>query len=451
MDSRNFIRFSGWLIRVLTAVSPAVLAMAGVAAALVVAGCGKRSDDQAVAPPPANQPGGQPQGSLTVWAWGPPADVLAGLADEFSRRQPGVSVNVVKMERRNAWAMLGSGLGSGGSGLPDVVVADEGFPAFVARYRQGFVDLTDRLAGYHQLWVSGFSGMLTADGRWLAAPWLVRPVAMYYRIDMLPPMVREDDLAQWPTILAQSDRWRSAGRGLLPVGYNSTDFLRILMQENDAGIYTASGEIAISGRQAVSAMEMLCSLEQSGLLVSISGQDDLLERLRTDRLTAVIAGSEFGGVLKSALPMQAGRWKVLPLPAYYPGGPNVAALPPLGLAITAASRQPGLAWEFIRYCTLDGGPEYALTRFSVLPALRATYGDDSLSEDDFFVGNRWGVFFWTAEHPVLTNYTADYIDSDRYLLPAMQAALRGDTAGWLALRRAAEDMANNSGRKIAGR
>jgi arabinosaccharide transport system substrate-binding protein len=115
-------------------------------------------------------------------------------------------------------------------------------------------------------------------------------------------------------------------------------------------------------------------------------------------------------VMELEAPGVRGLFKVMPLPAWTPGGRRTAVWGGTGLAITRASKQPELAWQLAKALYFDGedlGQRFLLT--NIIPPLKDSWDLPAFRKPNpFFRDQAIGVEFAKLAREVPANWSTPY-------------------------------------------
>ncbi|XUL85345.1 extracellular solute-binding protein [Streptomyces galilaeus] len=147
-----------------------------VAAALVLAACG-RSDTGSSSAPTATVPSGKATGTITLWAQGAEGEKLPTLLKGFEKANPGVKVKVTAIPWADAHSKYQTAIAGGTT--PDLaVMGTTWMPDFANAFQTvpSGVDTSDMFAGSKSTNV--------VKGATLGVPWYVDTRVIYYRTDL---------------------------------------------------------------------------------------------------------------------------------------------------------------------------------------------------------------------------------------------------------------------------
>ena len=130
--------------------------------------------------------------------------------------------------------------------------------------------------------------------------------------------------------------------------------------------------------------------------------------IKNDAVATLPYGSSFTKVLTDNAPEQVGKWGVMKLPAFEPGGNNVAAVDGSSIMITKASKNTKVALKFAKFAMMDDASLIEVfNKYGILPAYTPFYDSVNFDKGTAFFDNQriWGLFSSIAKDSIATNFT----------------------------------------------
>ncbi|WP_309064836.1 ABC transporter substrate-binding protein [Microbacterium sp.] len=430
------------------------LATATAIAAVVLAGCAT-GGVPAAKKDTALDPDAKLAGEITVWSWDVGAVALERLAKEFEKKHDGTTVNVVDVGYDNAYDKMSVGF-QAGTGLPDVVTIETDQAAgYITQFPDGMLDLTpvlgDAEADFDPFkWAAGSD----AEGALRIAPWDSGTVALYYRTDIIEQAGVDIEAADTWDELVELGRTvkNKTGHTLLSLDLSAGGGFQMLLQQLGKGLFDENGDIAIASPEAERVLTLLKDLNDAGLLKNVRGWDGRVTSAK-DGDSAVTAEAVWWiGTLQGDAAEHAGKYGVLPLPAFDEGGAHTSNNGGSGLAVPAQAKNPQLAAAFVEFALADAGNQASMMQNeglfpSYLPALQ----DEQFSEPVEYFGGQpvYEVFAeLTGEIPPIV-YTADSAEASDVIANTVSAVVLNGADAKKALADAAKQLATSTGRDIA--
>lgn len=316
---------------------------------------------------------------LVVWTL---AKDLETFADYYMEKNPDVVIETVVIEPANYVTKVQTAL-NGGQKEPDIIVGepqmledfyDAGYFEDLNQAPYNAQDYADQIVDY--VWEVGQD----ADGIQRAISYQITPAGIYYRRDIATAVFGTDDpeevgklFADYPTILNTAQTLKDAG-------------YRIFASDAEINYFSGDSAWVIDGTLNVDQgrhnyMELCISLYKDDLTAyanqwstpwyqAMAGEvpilsadiqnyaDDSVDVWNAEQFAEATAGMETTEVFAFGLPSwgvltmrdnvmeTSGKWGVCAGPAYGFGGGTF-------IGISSQSERKDLAWDFLKFCTLD--------------------------------------------------------------------------------------------------
>lgn len=299
---------------------------------------------------------------LTFWGWY--NIVPKAVLDDFNKIYPNINVKFVDFSTADTHTKLTTAL-VGGAGAPDIsMIQDRDAPRF---WDLPLYDLTDCVEPY----LTTFPDFKQAkverpNGQVQAVPWEADAGIVVYRKDLFQKYGVD------PASIETWDDYVEAGKTIVAASGGSTKMVMSLPQANDNGMaghitsdfnmmlnqqggayFSDDGEVTVNGGEGVRALELVKRFRDDGITLDnvASGQAEV-EAFQTDKVATILQQASVSFGLKSNLEAMAGKWGVIKLPAFEPGGNRGAIRGGTSLAITTQSKNPEAAWKFLEFWLL---------------------------------------------------------------------------------------------------
>ncbi len=294
------------------------------------------------------------------------AEAYRKLAPEFERAH-GVHVSIQLVHQQGLTSRLQNAL-LAGTAVPDMVELLAGTMGYFISgplRDVGFTDLTERVAqeGLREKLVESRFSLWSTRGHVFALPHDVHPVALMYRADLVEALgIDVSKLETWQDFVAMGQQVTRDldGDGVidryaidLPLG--GSDGLLLLLEQRGVGLFDAEGRITFNDPRTVATIIWyLHQTRGAHRIATDCGWGQPLMKAMTDGLALFYIAPDWRTyTTETDLPHLAGKMKVMPLPAWEPGGRRTSVWGGTGLVITKASQHQELDWEFAKFLYLN--------------------------------------------------------------------------------------------------
>lgn len=251
--------------------------------------------------------------------------------------------------------------------VPDLVEIGGDSMTFFARGPLediGFVDITDRLheEGLYNRIVESRFALWTTRGRIFCLPHDVHPVALAYRSDLVEKLgINVNELTTWDRFLEVGrevtedlDGDGHPDRFMIDLPYAGYTALQLLLQRG-GGIFDKDGRVIADSDLTVDTMIWHIKATRGDKRISFdAGWGSGLSRVMSDGLALFYICPDWRSKsFEMDVPHLAGKMKLMPLPAWEPGGRRTTTWGGTGLAITKACKKKELAWDLAKDLYFD--------------------------------------------------------------------------------------------------
>lgn len=316
------------------------------------------------------------------------ADIYRSRIPEFEKRH-GVKVDIQEVEitamRRKLQAAF-----LAGTEVPDLVEVPDNLANYTSGPLKdiGFLDLTDwvKEKGFDQSFVGSRFSLYTTRGHIFALPHDVHPVMLAYRADIVEDELGIDvsKITTWDEFVEMGQRITKDFNGdglpdryaLELVAERRSAYLQLLMIQRGHNLFNERGEVTFDQPDVADLlMWYVHQLRGPQRIAFNPGEGQPMWRAMTDGLVLFFFMPDW----RTRQAMQwasglSGKLKLMPLPAWKPGGIRTSTWGSTGLGIPKRGRNPELAKklaEFLYVEINDGGKAWA--GLHILPPVRANW------------------------------------------------------------------------------
>ncbi|MDL9980212.1 ABC transporter substrate-binding protein [Microbacterium sp. ASV49] len=410
--------------------------------------------------------GGKIDGKITVWSWTAPAKGLTAAVAGFEKAHPGAKVTVIDQGNPAIWTKITTGMTAGGAGLPDVMNIgidymgqyEEKFPGSLAdlkTYGLGKLE-SDFAAGP---WASGQG----KNGEVYGIPYEVNATGFFYRKDLWDKAgVDVSTIKSYDDLLAAGKTIKAAtGAPLFTMDKaatvaDSAGLFQLLMNLQNSFYFNGNGEITMNNAAGVKALEWIKKANDAGIIDDVpGGWDNFVKTEKGDiPVAAFTGGGWMAGEIQADAPDMKGKWAVAAPIAFQPGGLTAAINGGTYLTVNNKSTNKATAAAFIEYALGSmEGQQSTYKGGGMFPGYKPFLASEEFNAGmDYYGGAKVNQIF-TAQlvqkTPVI-NYTSDYAKALKVYDDAQTQVLLKGADPKAALDAAAQQLAVQTGRKIAG-
>lgn len=390
------------------------------ALSIIVSGCGSKGASNTGA---NDNDKGKPA-EISIASWNLQADALDEAAEKFNASQSEVKVNVRRVS--NSYDSIVPAL-TAGIGAPDIVAVQmRDFANFMGKFPDQFVDLSDELMPRKDEFSDAGWGASTKDGKIYAIPVDIAPTAVYYRKDYFEEAgINPDNLTTWDKFMRAGKKLQSKLDGVKMTTFSLTsnetyDFWQMIANQLGGRFYDEQGKIDFTNEANIKAMKLVKELKEKDLVVDSPSWNDRVRAVVNGETATIVYPIWWAGTVKTQAADQAGKWGIMPLPAFTEGGPNQANLGGSVFAVTTQSEHPEAAWKFLKYLLLTEEGQKIQMDYGLFPAWKPFYKSESFATVDKYFGfslakrfgelatdipaMKFGQYFYDVSRPLETAF-----------------------------------------------
>ena len=405
---------------------------------------------------PAATSTGPVTGEITIWSWDVAAVALERLAAEYQKEHDGVTINVTDIGYDNAYDKISVGM-QAGTGLPDIITLEtDRSPGYITGFPNALTDLTPSLgddkADFDPFkWAAGSD----ADGKLRVAPWDSGPVGLFFRADYFKDAgIDPASIKTWDELVdAGVTIKEKTGHTLISTGLTGSGLFQMLLQQQGQGLFDAAGDITFSTPEAVQVLTLIKSMNDKGLIKNVKGWDARVTSAKDGDSAVTPEAVWWIGTLEGEAPELSGKYGVRDLPVFSDGGARTSNSGGSGLAVPTQAKNPALATDFVKYVLANKDNQASMMKNeglfpSYLPALQTPFFQEP---SEYFGGEKVYELFatLTGEIPEIS-FSADSSQASDLLGNTVSQVVLNGADPKQALDDAAKQLANATGRKIAG-
>lgn len=317
---------------------------------------------------------------------------------EWKKKFPDVDIKLVSLAFADHHTAMTTALATG-TNLPDVMAVEIGY---IGKFAES--------GGLEDLGVAPYNGLqyqkqfarftypqaMSGTGKLAAIPADIGPGALFYRKDILDKAgVTEAALTQsWESYIEAGKKVKAAtGAFLLASAVDLKDiYIRSSLKDGEGIYFDKAGKILVDSPRFAKGFELAKAARQAGIDAKITAwSNEWGEGFKRGQIATQMMGAWLGGHLASWLaPDTKGNWRAAQLPsgAWASWGGSFYAIPK-----KAANKQ--LAWEFIKFMTLDKDQQLRAFRgLDAFPALIAAQDDPFVDQPIAFLGDQKARQLW---------------------------------------------------------
>jgi multiple sugar transport system substrate-binding protein len=317
---------------------------------------------------------------------------------EFKKKYPDVDIKLVSLAYGDHHTAMTTALATG-TNLPDVMAVEIGY---IGKFSES--------GGLEDLGAAPYNGMqyqkqfarftypqaMSGMGKLAAIPADIGPGTLFYRKDILDKAgVTEAALTQsWESFIESGKKVKAATGSFMLASANDIKdiYIRSGLKDGEGIYFDKAGKVLVDSPRFAKGFELAKAARQAGIDAKITAwTNEWGEGFKRGQIATQMMGAWLGGHLASWLaPDTKGNWRSAQLPngAWASWGGSFYSIPK-----KAANKQ--LAWEFIKFMTLDKDQQLRAFRgLDAFPALVSAQDDPFVDQPIAFLGDQKARQLW---------------------------------------------------------
>lgn len=397
-------------------------------------------------------------GEIEVWGWNVAAASMELAAERFMEEYPDVTINVRDIGDADLYERMTVGMGSGGSGLPDVsIMHSDEIAGYTEQFPDQFLNLTEWGFGEQEDKFVDFKAEVikNSEGNIIAMPWDIGPTGVFYRVDLFEEAgVNPEDIETWEDYMNVGETIKAeTGVDMLPVEASSNDSIyRLMLNQQGVSYFTEENEINIASEESKRAMSVIQEMFERDIAATANDWDAQVGLVANGSVASIPIGVWYSGTIMDQAPDLAGQWDAFRIPAFEEGGKRAANMGGSDLIIPSSTDNPELAYAFAEYFTTNADIQVlALEEYGLFPSLLSAYEDPFFEEPVSYFNDSpiYQMFAEVAENVESSVYNGDFARAQDVIVDAQSDMLLEGADVDTALEEAAERLASETGNERA--
>ncbi|MGE8079797.1 ABC transporter substrate-binding protein [Peribacillus loiseleuriae] len=330
--------------------------------------------------------------TIKVAAWNSAADALTEQIEGFNKKYPDIKIEILHSD--TGYSKVTPALAAG-SGAPDIIQTQaRDFQAFLTKFPDQFVDLTDKTKAYHDQFIESSWGAVTQDGKVYAMPWDIGPTALYYRIDLFEKAgIDIASIKTWDDYIEAGKKLKEAIPETTMTGYTNDFNLYEIFLNQLGGSYVKAGKINVNSPESKKALLLQKKMKDEGVAINVKDGNGRITANNNETIATNILPVWYAGTLQHSVDKQAGKWGIVPLPAFEEGGNTQANLGGSVLAVSKQSKHTEAAFKFIEYVLTTDEGQKVMIDYGLFPSYVPFYENETFKENNDYFGMEVYPFF----------------------------------------------------------
>lgn len=296
----------------------------------------------------------------------------------------------------------------------DVLTIDDQYVQQLISSSPGaFLDMTEDMNLYKDKIRKGKIDNLTFENKIYGFPWSSYPKAILYRSDIFEKSgINVDDIKTWNDYVYVGRKIsKDTGKKLITnIGNESSNIYMVLSNQLGSSYFNKEGKVSFNANEWATVLETVKLLYSEGIIYDLSSTESILDAVKKDEVVSFIADSSYMSMLMESLPDDKGKWKIMKLPAFEPGGNRDVSVGGTNLMINSSSSNSKVAKDFIKFALTDERLQIdMMDKYAKLPVNTDIYNLVEFNKSNDYFNSKLGFLLSNIENGSEgINYTSNF-------------------------------------------
>ncbi|NMM61587.1 carbohydrate ABC transporter substrate-binding protein [Clostridium sp. P21] len=301
----------------------------------------------------------------------------------------------------------------------DIITIDDSYTQYYLNKLPGaFLDVSDDMGNYKNKVSKGKVGNLTQKSKVYGFPWSTSPKVILYRKDILDSEgINMNDTKTWDDYIEVGKKViQDKGKKVIGnVENENSDIYLLLANQLGKSYFNEEGKPSFNDKEWISVVDMVKKMYSQGTVCDYNTKEELINAAKSEEIVSFIASPSDISYFVNNVPDQKGKWSVMKLPSFEPGGNRDTSLGGCNLMISKMSTNVKLSKEFINFTISDKEVDLdSMLKCGSFPVVNDIYNLEKFNKfEDYFNATVWDLLGNVENGAYAVTYTP-YFFNIRY-------------------------------------
>lgn len=344
-------------------------------------------------------------GSISIAVDNGNEQIIKSASEKFMSNNPKVNIKIQPVDT----VSLLSSKGDAYKNYDLYMTGEENLQKILNLNSKLFYDLSNNITQEKGSIAKNFTSNNSYNGKIYGYPWYTYSYVIYYRQDLFKDAgISIEDIKTWQQFIDASAKVNKATGKKILTQESSGNIYSIMLNQLRGDYVDKNGKSLISSNASLKALTVESSLYSGALLYSSS---NISNEIKNDKVMAVLGNSSDMSLIPQGNPNLKGKWKLIQLPAFEPGGNRSVTFGGSSMLLNNSSKNSKLTLDFLQFCSNDKDVNIMLSKsFGTVPiCIDVSQSEDLKKPNDFFNNNNvYELYENIGRLAPLVNYTAKY-------------------------------------------
>lgn len=336
---------------------------------------------------------------------------LKTTADEFKSIHPKVNIEI-KVDNGIKDKVINKS-NSQENNIDIINIEDQNVQYFIDKSPEFALDITDAVGQYKDKVVKNKFDNITINNKIYGVPWSTLPKVILYRSDIFSnEKIKVEDIKTWNDYVTLGKRVSkdTGKRFLVNVQDESNNFNIVLANQLGTSYFNKEGKLDFNSKEWIKVVEIAKSLYSQELMYDVSSKAEFFKLVKKNSVISAIVDPSYITEIMKNIPEDKGKWSVMKLPAFEPGGNRDSSVGGTNLIINKSSSNTSLAKEFIKFVAADEAIQMdLLNSYGSFSTNTYVYNLVNFNSSvGYFNAKVWSLFANVEKRSSMVNYTNNF-------------------------------------------
>lgn len=331
-------------------------------------------------------------------------------ADNFKKVYPKVDIDIKVDNNINNKA-----INSKQEAIDIVNIEDQNAQHFMDRVPDFALDVTEELGNYKDKLLKAKLDNLTIKNRIYGFPWSTSPKLILYRSDIFEKEgINVDAIKTWNDYVEVGKKIKKENgeEFLVNVQDENNNLSIVLANQLGKSYFNKDGKLDFNSEEWLKVLDTSKLLYSQNLLYDVNSKSDFTDLAKQNLVISAIADPSYVTDLANNVQEAKGKWSIMKLPAFEPGGNRDASIGGANLIVNKNSKNINAAEEFAKFLISDEHNQIdMLNKYGSFPTNTDIYNLVEFNKIVTYLGSKaWYLFANSEKKSIQTNYSKYYPD-----------------------------------------
>lgn len=357
------------------------------------------------------------EGKIIIWTEKNIGRNIKLSADKYKKENPKVQFEIVELKSDELNNKISNALKTK-ENLPNIVIMDsQATQITVKKSPDSFSNLSDEISSFRDKFLKYRIDNVTIDEKIYGFPYESKPIGIFFRKDIFDEAgIKSENIKTWDDFIDAGKviNTRTSGNiKLICFNENGDDLMyRQLMNQLGVFPFNKEGKPVVNSKESIKVISIMKKMHDSNVVYNMNGNDNVINLVKNNKVASVIESCTWTKELYDQCNDQKGKWALMRLPAFEPGGKTAASIGGSDLLVIKNPNNDKLVFKFAKFAVQDKESLInGFVNYGIYPAIKTCYIDEILEKPiEYFDWQRvWKLYYEIDRESSYVGYTENYL------------------------------------------